>query len=195
MLDRYDAIVLLGKTSDLRVKIKGSKSMWFDGEVQLARSARFDVKRINTHRISWQPRVPNYGVPVTISPWQFAYAVARTSAIGSGLRLPGKLAGLGFSVACLTHLVRDGRSNLKADPDFNLLKDFVGTSLKGVIGAALTYRETQTLGYSWLGHWGDCILPVTGPHPDFVFSTHTDVCVVDAKGSMSAQMAPRDRTS
>ena len=147
MLDRYDVIVFLGETSDLRVKIKGSKSMWFHGEVQLARSARFDVKRINTHRISWQPRVPNYGVPVTISPWQFAYAVARTSAIGIGLRLPGKLAGLGFSVACLTHLVRDGLSNLKADPDFNLLKDFVGTSLKGVIGAALTYREMQTLGY------------------------------------------------
>ncbi|WP_312964491.1 hypothetical protein [Stutzerimonas kunmingensis] len=93
-------------------------------------------------------------------------------------------------------------TNIFLHHNFDHTKDFVGSSIKGTIGASLAYLEMQRLGYAWTGHWEDCTSPSAiaksptskkskgscapksnVPTPDFVFASSRDVCLVDAKGS------------
>jgi len=100
-----------------------------------------------------------------------------------GLR--GQLAGLGLATAALSYLEPNVPNGVKLHKNFAFTKDFIGTSLKGTIGAALAFLEMQSLGYVWQGHWEDCVATAGPPaaRPDFVFAKNSQVCLVDAKGT------------
>lgn len=162
--------------------------MWFSGNAVVQRGKRYDVRRIGK-RVSWKSPVASYGPALQVDPWTFAYAATRASVVETTVSPCGRLAGAALSTAALVYLTarsspRGGLDSLNLSSDFALLKDFVGTSLKGTIGAAIAYIEMQNLGYAWAGHWEECVAsPPVGAHPDFVFATTEDVCLLDAKGS------------
>jgi hypothetical protein len=114
----------------------------------------------------------------------FAYAAARSSIVGAKLGLRGQIAGLGLASASLSYLTKPVPDDIFLHHNFTLLKDFVGTSLKGTIGAAIAYLEMLDLGYVWQGHWEDCVSSMSGDaHPDFIFAKPSTICLVDAKGT------------
>lgn len=137
------------------------------------------------------PLSPYGAGPARFDPYQFAYATARSSIVGKKLGLRGQIAGLGLGAASLAFFKPPMPNDLVLHQNFSLLKDFVGTSLRGTIGAAVAYLEMLDMGYVWQGHWEDCVAPgYSGAHPDFVFAKPTSVCLVDAKGTTApAHMA------
>ena len=168
--------------------------MWFSGDAQIQRKKLYSIKNIGPKRVSWKLGPNPYAAAISVNPWSFAYAATRVSATGAKVGLRGQLAGGGLSLAALAYLLRHSLPShtrpsheLRLHNEFNLLKDFVGTSLKGNIGAAFAYLNMLNLGYVWSGHFEDCVAVIPkGVHPDFVFAKSTDVCLVDAKGSASS---------
>lgn len=166
--------------------------MWFSGDAQIQRETLFLVKNIGPNKITWKPGAKPYAPALDVNPWSFAYAATRVSALGAKVGLRGQLAGSGLSVAALAYLLRHAPPgptppSLRLHSEFFLLKDFVGTSLKGNIGAAFAFINMQDRGYVWSGHFEDCVTATPiGAHPDFVFANSTDVCLVDGKGSASS---------
>lgn len=168
--------------------------MWFTSAAEISRKKRFTLKKIKKN-VGWNLPVSPYGNDLAIDPLMFVYAAMRASIVGYKIGLRGQIAGALLGAAALAYLYKP-KSNSSSTADrirlhwnAHSLKDFVGTGMKGTIGAALAYLEMQDLGYVWKGHWEDCINgSASGAHPDFVFASSTDVCLVDAKGSSSGQV-------
>lgn len=163
--------------------------MWFAGTGSLERAREHKFKNLGPKgRAIWvrPPTTPYASSPLVLDPHKFAYAAARSSIVGLKLGLRGQIAGLGLASASLAYLDLNGGKNIYLHRNFGLLKDFVGTSLLGTIGAAISYLEMLDLGYVWQGHWEDCIAgSITGSRPDFVFAKTKGICLVDAKGTTS----------
>lgn len=165
--------------------------MWFHGTTTLQRARQYKFQSPGKTRASWERPTAPYGVgPLTFDPYKFAYATARSSIVGQKIGLRGQLAGLGLGAASLAFLEFRAPSDLLLHKNFWLLKDFVGTSLRGTIGAAVAYIEMLDQGYVWQGHWEDCVASaVKGPHPDFIFANSNSVCLLDAKGTTRLPIA------
>lgn len=158
--------------------------MWLHGAVDLPRQSLFHLKSVKTNA-SWHPKQSLYGNPVNADPFTFAYAATRTSIVGTHIGLRGSIAGAGLSIAAAAYLQRSA-PDLNFHHRFNNVKDFVGTGIKGTVGAAFAYIYMLNKGYVWAGHWEDVVTKsAKGPHPDFVFASDTQVCLLDAKGSSS----------
>lgn len=156
--------------------------MWFHGSVNIPRQTLFKLKNVKKNA-TWQPKNSLYDLPLQVNPYAFAYAAMRTSIVGKHIGLRGSLAGGGLAIAAAAYLSKKGM-DLKFHPLFNDVKDFIGTGIKGTVGAAFSYLYMMDKGYVWAGHWEDAISKsVAGPHPDFVFASKSDVCLMDAKGS------------
>jgi len=169
--------------------------MWFFGNAEVPRREYYKFKHIKTKNAVWEAVVSPYSkTPLSINPLLFAYAATRASILGPRIGLRGQLAGAGLATASLSYLTLFPPKGIAASPtkrvylhhNFDNAKDFIGSSIKGTIGAAIAYLEMQGLGYAWSGHWEDCIAstPATA-FPDFVFASADEVCLVDAKGSAS----------
>lgn len=161
--------------------------MWFSGDVHIPRARQYDVKRAGK-RVTWNTAIAPYRTsPLTVDPFAFALAAARTSIIGGGrLGLRGQLAGFGLSLAALAYLEKRPGKKLTAHAHFSKTKDFIGKALTGTIGAALCHLEMEALGYVWHGHWEDCTKSSSKTkHPDFVYANTTDVCISDGKGTFN----------
>jgi hypothetical protein len=169
--------------------------MWTTESAKLERAVCISVKSY-TSRTYWvHPHVASYGPKLDIDPLLFLFAVERTSITASAMDAQSKHTSklLGDVAMAFINYMPNGNpalpGTLHLHPNLSTTKDFVGTSVKGIIGAAMGYLEMQNLGYSWQGHWEDCILSGgKGPQPDFIFAKSTDVCIVDAKGSTSSQV-------
>jgi hypothetical protein len=156
--------------------------MWFHGSVDIPRQTLFKLKNVKTNA-TWQPKESLYDLPLRVNPYAFAYAAMRTSIVGKHIGLRGSIAGGGLAIASAAYLFKKGM-DLEFHPRFNDVKDFIGTGIKGTVGAAFSYLYMMNKGYVWAGHWEDAISKsVAGPHPDFVFASKLDVCLMDAKGS------------
>ncbi|HDR9771433.1 TPA: hypothetical protein QDC27_006951 [Burkholderia cepacia ATCC 25416] len=175
--------------------------MWFNGNAEIYRFQHIEVKSI-TSRINWGDSSTPFGPSQVISPLEFVYAAMRASITGPRLGLRGHLAGGALAVSALSYLSK-WRPRAVYGPAFGdlfyhenarYLKDFVGSTVKGTVGAALTFLEMQSRGYPWFGHWEDCSnSESTKAHPDFVYASSLDVCLVDAKGSASSFWSVMDR--
>lgn len=161
--------------------------MWFNGSVDVPRETLFKLKSVKKNA-TWQPKQSGYDSTLKINPYAFAYAAMRTSIVGTHLGLRGSLAGSGLALAAAAYLITNG-PKLSFHSRFNNVKDFIGTGIKGTVGAAFSYLYMLDKGYIWAGHWEDTVAtPFSGPHPDFVFASKSDVCLIDAKGSSSPTM-------
>lgn len=164
--------------------------MWFSGIATLQRAREFNFKHLGPKgRAVWDraPTAPYGFGPLKIDPHMFAYAAARSSIVGKKLGLRGQIAGLGLASAALSYLKKPPSGELFLHHNFPLLKDFVGTSLTGTIGAAIAYLEMLDLGYVWHGHWEDCVKSGSvAAHPDFIFAKPSAICLVDAKGTTTS---------
>ena len=186
--------------------------MWFHGIKDVPRYELYKLKQVRT-KASWDKPVIPGGPPLAIDPSLFIYASTRASILGQKIGLRGQLAGRGLGAAALCYLTTNlyspgakATNNIFLHHNFNYTKDFIGSSIKGTIGAALAYLEMQDQGYAWCGHWEDCTTPAVSttspsastskttvsakvkakakaPAPDFVFASSSNVCLVDAKGS------------
>jgi len=182
--------------------------MWFHGIKDIPRYELYKLKQVRT-KASWDKPVIPAGPPLAIDPLLFIYASTRASILGQKIGLRGQLAGRGLGAAALCYLTPNLYSpgakvtnKIFLHHNFNYTKDFIGSSIKGAIGAALAYLEMQDQGYAWCGHWEDCTAPAVSttssvaststasgsakakaPAPDFVFASSSNVCLVDAKGS------------
>ncbi|RMS08252.1 hypothetical protein ALP72_00624 [Pseudomonas coronafaciens pv. coronafaciens] len=165
--------------------------MWFSGGKDIPGYEHYRLKHVKTNAV-WEAPSAVTSAPMNLHPAHFLYGSTRSSIMGKRLGLRGQLAGLGLGSAALCYLRPDAPSvplgRLSLHGNFNNAKDFVGTTIKGVVGASLAYWEMQHLGYAWEGHWEDFFPPsaVPGratPAPDFIFASDADVCLVDAKGS------------
>ncbi|NMY78243.1 hypothetical protein HBO01_06095 [Pseudomonas rhodesiae] len=182
--------------------------MWFHGIKDIPRYEHYRLKQVRK-KASWEkPMVPG-GTPLSVDPMHFIYASTRASILGQKVGLRGQLAGQGLGAVALCYLSpRFASSRIKPSNkiflhhNFSHAKDFIGSSIKGTIGASLAYLEMQDQGYAWCSHWEDCIAPAVStisspastlkatssttakaPTPDFVFASSGNVCLVDAKGS------------
>ncbi|WP_233834612.1 hypothetical protein [Paraburkholderia sp. ZP32-5] len=170
--------------------------MWFLGNADVPRREYYKFRHIKTTNAVWDKVVSPYSsTPLSINPLLFAYAATRASILGPRIGLRGHLAGAGLATASLSYLTLYPPKGIAAPPtkriylhhNFANAKDFVASSIKGTIGAAIAYLEMQGLGYAWSGHWEDCVASTTASaYPDFVFASANEVCLVDAKGSASA---------
>lgn len=156
--------------------------MWFSGAVEVPRQTLFNLKSVNKNA-SWHPKKSPYDVALNVNPYAFAYAAMRTSIVGTHIGLRGSIAGGGLAIAAASYLNPTG-INLEFHPRFSNVKDFIGTGIKGTVGAAFSYLHMLNNGYVWAGHWEDAVATsISGPHPDFIFASKFDVCMMDAKGS------------
>lgn len=166
--------------------------MWFSGTATLERARQYNFKHLGPKKWAVWDRLPTapYGSgPLKFDPFKFVYAAARSSNVGSKLGLRGQIAGLGLASAALAHMKieKQAPQGLFLHQNFSLLKDFVGTSLKGTIGAAVAYMEMVDLGFVWQGHWEDCVSSGSSvAHPDFIFAKPSAICLVDAKGTTAS---------
>jgi hypothetical protein len=166
--------------------------MWTTESAQLGRAVRVDVKSYTARTYWTTPHSTPYGKSLGVDPLLFLFAIERTCITAGVMDAQSKHASklLGdVAMAFLTHkLTPPSLGTLHIHHNLLTTKDFVGTSIKGIIGAAMGYLEMQNLGYAWQGHWEDCV-PAggAGPQPDFIFAKSTDVCLVDAKGSTSSR--------
>lgn len=166
--------------------------MWFRGANNIHFHELYNLKHVKINAV-WSKAAAPVGIPLSVNPLLFIYASMRTSILGSKVGLRGQLAGAALGSAALCYLTPFLNSVVAASPNsiflhhnFYHVKDFIGASIKGTIGAALAYLEMQRLGYAWSGHWEDCVISTgtsANPVPDFVFASETDVCLLDAKGS------------
>lgn len=188
--------------------------MWFKGEKEIPHYEIFKLKSVKINA-SWHDVFVPPGSPLSVHPLHFIYASTRASILGGKIGLRGQLAGLGLGSSALCYLTpsKAGKSytpttRLFLHNNFKYAKDFVGSSIKGTIGASLAYLEMQRMGYAWSGHWEDCapsthvpIIPPTkkakattkkssttpkASTPDFIFASSSEICLVDAKGSSRA---------
>lgn len=158
--------------------------MWIHGSVDIARAVRFELKTVKKNAI-WHPKTSLYDSALKVNPYAFAYAATRTSIVGTHIGLRGSIAGGGLAIATTAYLNRD-KSGLAFHHRFHNVKDFIGSGIKGTVGAAFSYLYMVDKGYKWAGHWEDVVPPPFGDaHPDFVFASNLRVCMVDAKGSSS----------
>lgn len=166
--------------------------MWFSGSKVIPFYELHNLKHVKKNAV-WHKPVAPPGVSLAVDPLLFIYASTRSSILGKRIGLRGQLAGLGLgsvSLCYLAPLISSGvklpSNKLFLHHNFDNTKDFIGSSIKGTIGASLAYLEMQRLGYAWSGHWEDCV-SATGTSvtatPDFIFASARDVCLVDAKGS------------
>lgn len=166
--------------------------MWFSGSKDIPFYELHNLKHVKTNAV-WQKPVVPHGVSLTVDPLLFIYASTRASMLGKRIGLRGQLAGLGLGSVALCYLaplmsrgVKLPSNKVFLHHNFDNTKDFIGSSIKGTIGASLAYLEMQRLGYAWSGHWEDCVSAAgtsANATPDFVFASATEVCLVDAKGS------------
>ncbi|BBP70820.1 hypothetical protein PHLH6_28240 [Pseudomonas sp. Seg1] len=182
--------------------------MWFHGIKDIPRYELHRLKQVRK-KASWDKPVVPPGPPLVVDPLRFIYASTRSSILGQKIGLRGQLAGQGLGAAALCYLTPNFHSasvkpinNIFLHHNFYHAKDFIGSSIKGTIGASLAYLEMQDLGYAWCGHWEDCTspgvsttstsasapkasgsAPAKAPAPDFVFASSSNICLVDAKGS------------
>jgi hypothetical protein len=170
--------------------------MWFFGNADVPRREYYKFRHIKTTNAVWEKVVSPYSTsPLSVNPLLFAYAATRASILGPRIGLRGQLAGAGLATASLSYLTLFPPKGIATPPtkriylhhNFENAKDFVGSSIKGTIGAAIAYLEMQGSGYAWSGHWEDCVVSTSATaFPDFVFASAHEVCLVDAKGSASA---------
>lgn len=173
--------------------------MWFHGIKDIPRYELHRLKQVRK-KASWDKAIIPAGAPLAVDPLLFIYASTRASILGSKIGLRGQLAGQGLAAAALCYLTPNVHgatakhlNRIFLHHNFGHAKDFIGSSIKGTIGASLAYLEMQNLGYAWCGHWEDCTsltVPTATssattkvPAPDFVFASSSNVCLVDAKGS------------
>lgn len=167
--------------------------MWFIGNIYLNRSRSFIWDSFNQKkRTEWKEESP-YGTPLEVDPFVFIHALIRTSLIGSSMSIRQRVTCIASAISTLANIEKFASTeSIHLHKDFSKYKDFIGTSYKGIIGAALAYLEMTDSGYSWVGHWEDCISPNPETsikvHPDFVFANGSHVCIADAKGTSSASV-------
>ena len=157
--------------------------MWFSGSKVIPFYELHNLKHVKTNAV-WHKPVAPPGVSLAVDPLLFIYASTRSSILGKRIGLRGQLAGLGLgsvSLCYLAPLISSGvklpSNKLFLHHNFDNTKDFIGSSIKGTIGASLAYLEMQRLGYAWSGHWEDCV-SATGTSvtatPDFIFASARD---------------------
>lgn len=166
--------------------------MWFTGSKDIPFYELHNLKHVKKNAV-WHKPVGSHGASLTVDPLLFIYASTRASILGKRIGLRGQLAGLGLASVALCYLaplmsrgVKLPSNKIFLHQNFDNTKDFIGTSIKGTIGASLAYLEMQRLGYAWSAHWEDCVSTAgttANAAPDFVFASKTEVCLVDAKGS------------
>lgn len=138
----------------------------------------------------WQVAPPaRPGPAVAADPLRFLYAAMRTAVTGHVYSRAAMLASLAMAQSALAYLVPQlgpGQTRgLVLAPALREAKDFIATTMKGVIGGAFGYLEMQARGFIWQAHWED-VLPGPGrqAHPDFLFGAPGGLlCAMDAKGS------------
>ena len=128
--------------------------------------------------------IPYNPTPLTVNVFSFSYAAIRSS-ITNPVGFAGVFAGIGLSWSAIALLDRNpANSALSLSADMIRLKDFAQATVKGVIGAAISYLDMVDMGYAWRGHFEDLVLGgIAGPHPDFVFANYGDVSLTESKGT------------
>ncbi len=154
--------------------------MWVGGSIGLKRYREYQRVGNKWKKNSGWGASPTLGA----NPAKFLYAVARTAVRGHPPGWRGVRSAVFSACAALSYLERGVHSptSLSLHSDLQLAKDFVGTGIKGVIGAAFSLIEAQALGYPWFGHWEDAFGPME-QGPDFLVFRSGEMVLVEAKGT------------
>ncbi|MCU1738497.1 MULTISPECIES: hypothetical protein [unclassified Pseudomonas] len=170
--------------------------MWLTGNINLDRTKSFEYDGLNAKgKMQWIESNP-YGTSLSTDPFRFAYALIRSSIIGSKINARQYIASSALALSSMAYMEKiKGSSSLHLHSSFSNNKDFVSTGYKGMIGSAFAYLDMTDSGYIWTGHWEDCVPPsissIRDPRPDFVFSDEGNICIVDAKGSASSTVCSK----
>ncbi len=110
--------------------------MWFSGGKDIPGYEHYRLKHVKTNAV-WEAPSAVTSAPMNLHPAHFLYGSTRSSIMGKRLGLRGQLAGLGLGSAALCYLRPDAPSvplgRLSLHGNFNNAKDFVGTTIKGVV--------------------------------------------------------------
>jgi hypothetical protein len=166
------------------------RTMWIGKAAQIERS-RKKIARMSGPIPFWKKGPCPYGPPIHVNPFTFLLAASRCSVLGTYTNKHDQFGGVGLGLAVLHYLTVTRSSTppfaprLQLNAKCNPFKDFVKSTITGTIGAAVAYVDMQSSGYGWVGHWEDCSKKSgnAGSAPDFVFSSATETCLVEAKGS------------
>ncbi len=112
-------------------------------------------------------------------------SIVRTSAAGSKVSAKSTAATTSLAEGVLEY-ISSTPAGLAVDPRFNELKEFVGTTYTGILGAGLAFLRMLHDGYMWKAHYEELKVGgggVAQPEPDFAFAKPGDVAIVESKGT------------
>lgn len=133
--------------------------------------------------------------PRDVHDFRLVAAIVRTSVAGITVDPKSAFATDCLGDAVLQYLDFSG-TGVFVDSNFSNLKDFIGTTFSGVLGAGLAYLRMHADGYYWKAHYEDAVNPKPPPktkQPDFVFASSAKLAAVECKGTKDDIAVALDR--
>lgn len=146
---------------------------------------RANPKPRNSIRYSRFRHEPLLNSNMPVSFIKLVSAIIRTSAAGMTVSVKSTAATTSLAEGVLKYL-QSTPYGLTVDAEFHELKEFVGTTYTGVLGAGLAYLRMLHDEYVWKAHYEELKLSAGGvaqAEPDFAFAKAGDIALVEAKGT------------